>query len=356
MRLAVISQLGCSGPRGVTVSWSRSTHVLSRSMLLLCCLLLGSVASASASSLGGQRAGTSSGTFLEIGIDARGAALGGAYNTLAEGAAAVFYNPAGILHGSPDPNVHFSYAAWPADIDIGEFSYARPFDPVGGQLAIGFVYLGTDFEETTEYHPTGTGRSVSYSDFLASVSYARPFTERLSIGITAKYLREDFGSNLGGPVTSGVLFDAGSLFEFKFRNSRLAATVQHFGPDLRPNGRYLSNVTGAEASYASFSPPTSFHLGFSIDALARNAHRVTLVTQVAHPTDRDEIVRAALEYWLDDSYSLRTGYDFEADEMGFSAGLGLRLRLGGRQGTLDYAFTEGGNLSAVHRWSLGFEL
>lgn len=356
MRHPVLTRLGCTERRGGIVSQSRSAHVLSWVMLFLSCLPLGSVAPVSASSLGGQRAATSSGTFLEIGIDARGAALGGAYNTLAEGAAAALYNPAGILSGSPDPDVHFSYAAWPADIDIGEFSYARPFDPVGGQLAIGFAYLGTDFEETTEFHPTGTGRSVSYSNFLASVSYARPFTERLSIGITAKYLREDHGSNLGGPVTSGILFDGGSLFQFGYRNSRLAATIQHFGPDLRPNGRYLSNVTGAEVPYASFSPPTSFHLGFSIDALARNAHRLTLVAQLAHPTDREEIVRAALEYWLDDSYSLRTGYDFEADEMGFSAGLGLRLRLGGRHGALDYAFTEGGNLSAVHRWSLGFEL
>src|SRR5690606_4081738 len=150
--------------------------------------------------------------------------------------------------------------------------------------------------------------------------------------------------------------DAGSLFRFGFRNGRLGATFRHIGPDLRPNGRYLSNVTGAEVDYASFSPPTSAELGFSIDALARSGHRVTLVSQVAHFSDRDETVRAGFEYWFDDSYALRTGYDFAADEMGFSAGLGLRLRLGDRQGTLDYAFTEGGRLAAVHRWSLGFAL
>jgi hypothetical protein len=111
--------------------------------------------------LGGQRVATSSGTFLKIGIDARGAALGGAYNTLAEGAAATFFNPAGILGRNLDPNVHFSYAAWPAGIDLGEISYARPFDPIGGQVALGFAYLGTEFEETTEFHPTGTGRTLS---------------------------------------------------------------------------------------------------------------------------------------------------------------------------------------------------
>lgn len=306
--------------------------------------------------LGGQRVATSSGTFLKIGIDARGAALGGAYNTLAEGAAATFFNPAGILGRNLDPNLHFSYAAWPAGIDIGEISYARPFDPIGGQIAVGFAYLGTEFEETTEFHPTGTGRTLSYSDFLASMSYARLFTDRLAIGVSAKYLREDLGSNLEGAVTSGILFDAGSTYELGYRNSRLAITLMHFGPDLSPNGRYISNVTGSEVSYATFSPPTLFQLGFSIDALARAAHRVTLVSQVVHPADEDETLRAAIEYWLNDSYSMRAGYDFAADELAFSAGLGLRLRLGDREGTLDYAFTEGGNLSAVHRWSLGFGL
>ncbi|MCA9728717.1 MAG: PorV/PorQ family protein [Candidatus Eisenbacteria bacterium] len=306
--------------------------------------------------LGGQRVATSSGTFLKIGIDARGAALGGAYNTLVEGAAATFYNPAGIIGRNGLPNAHFSYAAWPAGIDIGEVSFARPFDPLGGQIAVGFAFLGTDFEETTEFYPTGTGRTLSYSDFLASVSFARLFTDRLTIGVSAKYLREDMGSNIGGPVTTGLLFDAGTIYEMGYRNGRLAITLMHFGPDLSPNGTYTSHVTDSEVSYSTFSPPTLFQLGFSIDAYAQGPHRVNLATQVVHPADQNETLRAAGEYWLQDSYALRAGYDFAADELAFSAGLGLRLHLLDRDGTLDYSFTEGGNLSAVHRWSLGFGL
>ena len=62
------------------------------------------------------------------------------------------------------------------------------------------------------------------------------------------------------------------------------------------------------------------------------------------------------EYWFQETYAIRTGYDFAADELAFAAGLGFRLNVAGYSGTLDYAYTEGGNLTAVHRWSLGFAL
>jgi hypothetical protein len=153
-----------------------------------------------------------------------------------------------------------------------------------------------------------------------------------------------------------VLFDAGTIYELGYRNGRLAITLMHFGPDLSPAGTYSSHVTGAPVSYSSFSPPTLFQLGFSIDAWAREAHRVAVVSQVVHPAAQNETLRAASEYWFRDTYALRAGYDFAADELAFSAGLGWRLRLGNHEGVLDYAFTDGGNLEAVHRWSLGFGL
>ena len=45
-----------------------------------------------------------------------------------------------------------------------------------------------------------------------------------------------------------------------------------------------------------------------------------------------------------------------ADELGFSAGFGFKVRFSGQEAVFDYAFTEGGNLDAVHRIGLGFGL
>ena len=68
-----------------------------------------------------------------------------------------------------------------------------------------------------------------------------------------------------------------------------------------------------------------FQLGFSIDAWNQGPHRLITAGQVIHPADQNETVQAGAEYWFQDAYALRAGYDFAADELAFSAGLGFRL-------------------------------
>lgn len=306
--------------------------------------------------IGVQRVATSSGTFLKIGLDARVAALGGAYAAIVNGPQATFSNPAGVITATGLPAANVSYVRWLADIGIGSASFSRPVSSFGGQVAIGFAFLSTDFPETTEFYPQGTGRTVSYSDFLASISFSRLFTDRLAIGVTAKLLREEMGTGVGGPTTTGALFDAGTVYSLGYRNGKIAIALSHFGPDLKPTGSYFSNVTGAEVDYTAYSPPTSFHLGFAMDPWIAGPHRLTMVTQVVHPADQNESLLFGTEYWFQDSYSLRAGYDFAADELGFSAGFGFKVRFSGQEAVFDYAFTEGGNLDAVHRIGLGFGL
>lgn len=306
--------------------------------------------------IGVQRVATASGTFLKIGLDARGAALGGAYAALVSGPQAAFLNPAGVTTAEARPAGQLAYVRWPAEIDIGSVAFSRPVAGLGGQVALGFAFLSTDFAETTEFYPQGTGRTVSYSDFLASVAFSRLFTDRLAIGVAMKFLREDLGSNVGGPTTSGILFDAGTVYQLGYRNGKIAITLSHFGPDLEPNGSFFSNVTGADVDYTAYSPPTSFHLGFAIDPYLSGPHRLTMVTQVVHPSDQNESLLVGGEYWFQEGYAFRAGYDFSADELAFSAGVGLRVRFSGQDAIVDYAFTEGGHLEAVHRIGLGFGL
>jgi hypothetical protein len=306
--------------------------------------------------LGGQRVATSSGTFLKIGLGARGAALGGAYAPVVEGPAAVLVNPAGILFGPDRPALQVGLVEWPADLQIGLATFSLPIPSMGIHVGAGAAWLGTTLDETSEYYPMGTGRTVGYSDLLLAGTLARSFTDKLGIGITAKYLREDLGGNVGGPVMQGVLLDAGSIYQIGWRNSRLSVTLSDFGPDLDPRADFHSRVDGRLVHYSAFSPPTRFQLGLAVDPWSRGPHRLTGTTVILHQADNAETLRGGLEYQFQDSYCLRTGYDFSADELGFSAGLGLLLRFGDRRGTLDYAWTDGGHLGAVHRFSLGFTL
>jgi hypothetical protein len=329
--------------------------VVTRRLVVLCALTAllaaGAPRARGQTSLGGQRAGTSSGTFLKIGVDARGVALGGAYVALVEGPFAPFYNPAGISK-MRHPEAAFSYARWPADIGIYAFSFGRPWGDAGAALAVSAEYVGTSLDETDEYHPLGTGRTFSYSDLLLGFSAARPFTDRLSIGISAKFFREDLGSGVGGPVTQSWLVDAGTSYLIGTLNGRLAIGLLNFGPDLKPEGTFYSSIRRDQVDYASFSAPTSFRIGLSMEPYRRGAHALLASTEVVHVADNQESFRGGLEYSYQGRYFVRTGMDPSADAMKFSAGLGLSLPFAGSNLKIDYAYTDGGPLLAIHRWSV----
>jgi hypothetical protein len=245
---------------------------------------------------------------------------------------------------------------WPADLQIGLATFSMPIPSLGVHIGAGAAWLGTTLDETTEYYPAGTGRTVGYSDLLLAATLARSFTDKLGIGVTAKFLREDLGSSVDGPVTQGLLLDAGSVYQIGWRNSRLSVTLSDFGTDFNPHAKFQSSVTGSPVAYTAFSPPTRFQLGLAVDPWSRGPHRLTGTTVILHQADNAETLRGGLEYRLRDTYALRTGYDFSADEMGFSAGLGLLVRFGERRGTFDYTWTDGGHLGGVNRFSLGFAL
>ena len=54
-----------------------------------------------------------------------------------------------------------------------------------------------------------------------------------------------------------------------------------------------------------------------------------------------------------DSKASRMAWTGSTGVIGFSAGAGLWAAYGSMQGTLDYAYTDGGALGAVNRLSLG---
>ncbi len=94
-----------------------------------------------------------------------------------------------------------SHVEWPADIHYDHVTLVLPSRRLGGSIALQMGVLATKIEETTELNPFGTGRNFTYSDVLIGASYARRWTDKLLVGAGAKYLREDLGSQIGGPLT-----------------------------------------------------------------------------------------------------------------------------------------------------------
>jgi len=75
--------------------------------------------------LGGQRSGTSSGTFLKIGVGARAVGMGEAFVAVANDPTTIYWNPAGL--GSLLRNeVEISHVSWPAQIHYEHMTWVIP--------------------------------------------------------------------------------------------------------------------------------------------------------------------------------------------------------------------------------------
>ena len=136
-------------------------------------------------SLGEQRAGTSSGTFLKIGVGARATGLGESFVAVANDPSAIYWNPAGLASVLRQ-EVLFSHASWPGEVNYEHITFVVPSRKLEGSLGFQLGALSTHIDETSELQPFGTGRQFTYSDVVGGVAYARRWTNKLLIGCKLK--------------------------------------------------------------------------------------------------------------------------------------------------------------------------
>jgi long-subunit fatty acid transport protein len=324
-----------------------------RAALVACVSLALAAAPASGQiSLGGQRAGTASGAFLQIGVGARAVGLGESFVAVANDPSAVYWNPAGLA-SLQRRELAGSHVDWPADIHYDHLTVVLPSRRLGGSIALQFGMLATRIDETTELDPFGTGRQFSYSDMVVGAAFARRWTDKLLVGAGAKFIREDLGSQVGGPVTRALLFDMGSIYYLGLGSIRIATSLTNFGSELRPSGQYVSPYSGETRQYDGFDPPLMFRYGVAFEPVENAKQRVTTSLEVDQPADNEQQLKAGVEWSYNRTFALRTGYNFRADELKFSSGAGFTTNFGTLHGTLDYAYTDGGFLGAIQRLSLG---
>src|SRR5262245_29930979 len=332
--------------------WTSSS--VRRSALAAACLAL-VMAHSSARAQGGfgsQREGTSSATFLRIGVGARAQGMGGTFVAVADDPSAIFWNPAGLA-SLQSKEVQASHVDWPAQVNYEHLTVVLPSRKLGGSIGVQFGVLGARIQETTDLQPFGTGNEFTYSDVVFGASFARRWTDKLLVGAGAKYVREDLGSQVGGPVTNAVLFDAGSIFYLGLGSIRIAAALTNFGPEMRPGGQYVSPYSGETRAYDGFDPPMTFRFGAAFEPVETSTQRVTTSIEMGQPADNQLQINGGVEWSYHRMFALRTGYNANADLMKFSAGAGFIATLGTLRGAFDYAYTDAGVLGAANRVSLG---
>ncbi len=318
--------------------------------------------------------------FLEIGVGARAQALGGAFTALAEGATALYWNPAGIA--SADGLVlAFSHTELFDNLDITHDYAAAALPFAGGVVGISYINLQSgDILRTDERFPAGGnpsfGQNFEWTGTAVGAHYARRLTDRLQVGFSFKVVNE--GLDNADANWWGV--DVGTIFNTGLYGITLGAALTNIGPSARFEGNLITQRVTTQQAFqvalpvrfktSDYQLPSAFR--FSIlsnlvggaDALLSPSgiHSFKVAVDLNDAVDTDLQTSVGLEYNYNEIIYLRAGKKFvneaNADFRDFadnlSFGGGIRLPILGRKLTFDYAYTDAGELQNIQMFS--FEL
>ncbi len=174
-----------------------------------------------------EKVGATSFQFLKVMTDARSTGMAEAQTAAVNSAEAVFWNPAALTTVTSF-DINLSYLDWLLDTSHSSVAIAWALRNIG---TFGFHAMATnvgDIQVTSvdalgfigdEYNPGLTGETISPTALSIGLSFARQLTDRLSFGLTAKYVQED----LKVEKAANLVFDGGLTFDTGFKSLRLAA-------------------------------------------------------------------------------------------------------------------------------------
>lgn len=298
--------------------------------------------------------------FLEVSLDARASAMGGALTALEGTSASMFYNPAGMSRIDDFLNISLGQLNFIADIDYVYGSAAINIDDGKyGIFGINFVsvdygkFLGTiradneqGFIETGDFSP---------SAYAIGIGYAKALTDKFSVGGNAKYVYQNLTGGYidfmldESPLTRGfdtdvLAFDFGILYKTGFKSLNFGMNLRNFSKEIK----YIKE---------SFQLPLTFEIGLSIDAvdlieMDRQEHSILFSIDAVHPRDFNEKLNIGLEYTFMNIFAARAGISTPSDEEGINLGFGFNQELSGIRFHFDYGYTEFGVFDDIHRFTI----
>ena len=152
------------------------------------------------------------GAFLQVPVGARPAAMGGAYISIANDGAGVYYNPAGL--GNLKKSMFASsYRSMGLDRSL---SYVSFFIPTRKNSALGFNWLYAGSVSVAARNSDGDqlGFDVTQNSHAFSVVFAKRFEKLVSAGFKATYLHTTFAemSSFSAAFDIGFTFYLSHLF------------------------------------------------------------------------------------------------------------------------------------------------
>jgi hypothetical protein len=279
-----------------------------------------------------KNAGTSGAQFLKIGAGARPAAMGEAFVGIADDVNAVYYNPAGLAgltateftamrtQWFQDANYDFGAIALPTDIGVFGISAAT--------LKI------EDFEKRAA--DEGFDGNFDTLDAAYGLSYGRALTDRLSAGITMRYVTQKIDTASAQAWST----DLGILHRFENRPVSIGFAIRHLGQEVKFNEEGDPQPLTLDLGSGMKFFNERLLLGVNLKKPRDNGLQYGLGSEWNQPLTRDFRVAA------------RAGYNSTGTDADGTTGISFGGGVGYRLFTLDFAWVPFGDLGNTMRYAV----
>jgi hypothetical protein len=323
-----------------------------------------------------KKTGSSGASILKVAVGAKATALAGAMTTAQGDVNQLFWNPAGLAMESGKTQVTFSYNDWIAGLSHNAFAVAHSFGnlgtfAIGGMMSgVGDIVANRDIQPGLEGVTYVDDATFDFNSNFIALSWARNFTDKLSLGATAKY----FSESIDGVGVHAFAMDFGAIYQLGYKDLAIGARIQNLGQDY-------------EYYYIPVNLPLMFSFGASYSFISSEIFGMKGYVDATKPLDADQMIVSGIEAHLYKSLFVRSGYKFNfqgvqdeyldrnvyyTDEAvnraswlskqsynrtdeGLSFGAGLDIPYSGYRLTLDYTWTKFDILDDVNRFSLTFK-
>jgi len=284
------------------------------------------------------------GAYMKLSVEARPAAMGGAYFAISDDAAGQLYNPAGVS-ASREKVFSSSYRSLSLDRSMGFISFLLPTRRESA-LGISWQFVGSGSVDVRNRNGSKLGMSLSSNEHIFAITFAKQFLPILGFGAKLNYYINGGGtysyadgvlydlnvSSIG--INLGALLYVDSLFEYGTMEDKLINDIRvgMVFDNMAARYNWTSKAPGLTAA-----PEDVFPIIFGVGLSFRTFQRNLLVAFDLEKVDKRAVaVKFGGEYKYDNKFALRAGLD---DGI-VTAGLGYQFDLGAKNVMeFNYAFT-----------------
>ncbi len=278
------------------------------------------------------------GSWLEVPIGARSAAMGQAFVSIGEGGYGQLHNPAGITSME---NRQFTTSYRAMNIDR-QLSYAAIAFPLPEDAAFGFSWLYADYGNVDTRTTGGllTGGDIGQDEHQFGLTFAKRFSPRVSVGAMVSY----YQWKLDEITTNSVLFNVGTILYIDhflydretiglgaITDIQVGLTVKSAGSSFIINTTEFYGQGSTNGSSIEAEVPRKVVLGISGRGLDGS---LLLATDLEVHEVFGPRLRFGAEYEISEQLKLRSGLNNGTP----AAGAGFRFNLGKTPLLIDYAF------------------